>query len=198
MIIALIAAAEVGFWLVLAAGLAARYPLRMPRLGGALLLCVPLIDLLLLSATAADLARGGEPSAAHGVAAFYLGFTVAYGHRLVRWADGHAAHRFQGAPRPAKPPRYGRARARHELALWRQTVIAVVIAAAVLQFLIAVAQDGSAAGEVLTGWQLRGLQIVAVHGLIAGSYVVWPRSAPPGGEPGEGSAATGGLRSGSG
>ena len=48
MIIAAIVACEVGFWVVLAAGLLARYALRLPRLGGFLLLCVPLVDLALL------------------------------------------------------------------------------------------------------------------------------------------------------
>ncbi|WP_059012028.1 hypothetical protein [Streptomyces specialis] len=174
MLVALIGAAEVGFWLLLGAGLVARYPLRMPRLGGALLLCVPLIDVLLPTATALDLRRGAEPSAAPGLAALYLGFTVAYGHYLIRWADGHAAHRWAGAPPPAKPPRYGAARARHEWRLWTMTLVAVLIALAVLQAMIwAIGDPGRT--DPLRGWQFTALRVLGIHGLIAVCYTVWPR-----------------------
>ncbi|WSA44161.1 hypothetical protein OIE51_08025 [Streptomyces sp. NBC_01803] len=174
MLVTLIAAAEVGFWLLLVAGLAARYPLRMPRLGGALLLCVPLIDVLLLAAAAVDLRRGEEPSAAHGLAALYLGFTVAYGHYVIGWADRHAAHRWAGGPRPEKPPRFGTARASHEWRIWRMTLVAVVIALAVLQAMIW-AIDDAGRTEPLRGWQFTALRVLGIHGLIALSYMVWPR-----------------------
>ncbi|MFE0334969.1 hypothetical protein ACFW1I_12280, partial [Streptomyces sp. NPDC058955] len=114
MIVTLIVVCEVGFWVLLAAGLAARYLLRMPRLGLGLLLCEPLLEVLLLVVTAMDLKNGADPSWRHGLAAVYIGYTVGHGHRTVKWLDGHAAHRFGGAPPPPKPPRYGRGRARHE------------------------------------------------------------------------------------
>ncbi|WP_049578176.1 hypothetical protein [Streptomyces sp. SBT349] len=179
MIVALIAAAEVGFWLVLGAGLAVRYLLRMPRLSAVLLVCVPLIDVLLLTATAVDLARGAEPSAAHGLAALYLGFTVGYGHYTIAWADRHAAHRLAGGPRPQKPPRYGMARARHEWRIWSMTLVAVLIALAVLQVMIWAIGDADRT-ESLRGWQWTALRVVGIHGLIALSYSVFPRRAPEG------------------
>ncbi|UCM90533.1 hypothetical protein [Streptomyces marincola] len=195
MIVSFIVAAEIGFWLVLGAGLAVRYALRRPRLGGALLLCVPLIDVLLLTATALDLRRGAEPSGAHGLAALYLGFTVAYGHYLVRWADGHAAHRLAGGPRPPKPPRYGTARAVHEWRLWAMTLVAAAISLAVLQGMIWVVGDAER-DDPLRAWQGTALRALGIHGLIALSYSVWRKKAPEGepaagGAPGERPGAAG-------
>ena len=66
MIYGVIVACEVGFWVVLLAGLVARYVLRRPRLGGALLVCVPLVDLALLVASVVDLRGGGEAGVGHG------------------------------------------------------------------------------------------------------------------------------------
>lgn len=134
----LIAGAEVGFWVFLSAGLAARYVLRRRRLGAALLLGVPLMDLVLVTASTVDLATGGEPSRVHGLAALYLGVTVAFGHSLVRWADVRFAHRFAGGPAPVRPPRGGTARMRHEWREFGKVVAAWVIAAAVLAMLTAV------------------------------------------------------------
>jgi hypothetical protein len=177
MMIALIGAAETGFWVVLAAGLSVRYLLRRPRAGAVLLLCVPLIDVLLLTATTVDLARGAEPTAAHGLAVFYLGFTVAYGHYLITWADRHFAHRFADGPKPAKPPRYGWSRARHEWRVWLLTLLAVAIATPILQALIWMVGD-AARSEALQEWQLRGLAALVIHAVVALSYTVWPKSPP--------------------
>ncbi|SOD59408.1 hypothetical protein SAMN06297387_101607 [Streptomyces zhaozhouensis] len=182
MMVGLILAAEVAFWLVLAAGLGARYLLRMRRLGGALLLGVPLIDVLLLTATAIDLRGGGEMSTGHSLAVLYLGFTVGWGHYLVRWADGHAAHRVGGAPKPAKPPRYGAARARHEWRLWRLTLVSVLIAVAVAQ-LLRWYISGPETDEGMAAVQWSALRVLGIHAVIALSYTLWPRRAKGGEAP---------------
>lgn len=104
MIVGLIVACEAGFWLLLAAGLAVRYLLRLRRTSVALLLCEPLLEVVLFVVTAIDLRNGAEPSWEHGLAALYIGFTVAYGHYTIRWLDGHAAHRLAGGP-PRRSPR---------------------------------------------------------------------------------------------
>jgi hypothetical protein len=57
--VAVIIGCEIGFWVLLAAGLAARYVLRAKTLSAALLLAVPAIDVLLLAVSAIDLIRGG-------------------------------------------------------------------------------------------------------------------------------------------
>ena len=181
MIVALIIACEVGFWVLLAAGLAVRYLLRMRRTSVALLLCEPLLELVLFVVTAIDLKRGAEPSWEHGLAALYIGFTVAYGHYTIRWLDGHAAHRLAGAPPPPRPPRYGMARARHEGRLWLRTVLAAAVACALLQAAIWYV-GGDGATESLRSFQWVALRAAGIHGVVALTYTIWPKKAPGAGE----------------
>ncbi|WGD40701.1 hypothetical protein [Streptomyces cathayae] len=179
MIVALIAACEIGFWVLLAAGLAFRYLLKMPRTGLALLLCEPLLEVVLLVATALDLKNGAEPGWAHGLAALYIGYTVGHGHRTVKWLDGHAAHRFGGAPKPAGPPRYGTARARHEARVWLGTLAGAAVATVLLQLAIRYVGDASRVGS-LESWRTTAWQVTGIHGLIALTYWIWPKKAPAG------------------
>ncbi|MES4905610.1 MULTISPECIES: hypothetical protein [unclassified Streptomyces] len=172
-IVGLIVASEVGFWVVLLGGLCVRYVLRKPRAGAAVLACVPVLDLVLLTATVIDLRRGAEPSTAHGLAAVYLGFSLAYGHYMITWADGRFAHRFAGGPPPVKPPKYGAARVRHEWRLWRMTLIAAVIAVAVLQMCIWLIGDGDRT-DSMVAWQWQMARIAGIHLLIAVYYTIWP------------------------
>ena len=104
---------------------------------------------------------------------------VAYGHYTLRRLDGHAAHRLTGAPRPPKPPRHGLPRALHEGRLWLRTVLAAAVACALLQGAIRYVGD---AGRIdsLRPFQWVALRAVAIHGLIALSYVVFPKRWPPG------------------
>ncbi|MFF9033187.1 hypothetical protein [Streptomyces iakyrus] len=179
MIVALIAACEIGFWVLLAAGLSARYLLRMPRLGLGLLLCEPLLEVVLLVATALDLKNGAEPNWTHGLAALYIGYTVGHGHRTVKWLDGHAAHRLGGAPKPAGPPRYGMARARHEGKVWLGTLVGAAVATVLLQLAIWYVDDPSRVTS-LESWRYVAWRAAGIHGLIALSYAIWPRKAPAG------------------
>ncbi|MFC8914563.1 hypothetical protein ACFT5C_02220 [Streptomyces sp. NPDC057116] len=184
MVVTLIVVCEVGFWVLLAAGLATRYLLRMPRTGAALLLCEPLLEVVLLVVTAMDLRNGAEPSWKHGLAALYIGYTVGHGHRTVKWLDGHAAHRLAGAPRPAGPPRYGTARARHEGRIWLGTLLGAVVATVLLWLAILYVGDASRTGS-LESWMGAAWRAALLHGLVALSYAVWPRKAPDGPAPEE-------------
>ncbi|MBF0722116.1 hypothetical protein IR165_06920 [Sanguibacter inulinus] len=141
-LVLLVIACEIGFWVVLAAGLVARYPLRRPRLGGILLVCVPVVDLVLVTASVVDVARGTPPGFSHGLAAVYLGFTVAFGHTLVRWADVRFAHRYAGGPAPVRGPRDGLAALPRELKDFGRALVAAVIAGGVLLVLSLVAGTG--------------------------------------------------------
>ncbi|WDZ83370.1 hypothetical protein [Micromonospora cathayae] len=180
MLVGLIIACEVAFWVLLAAGLVARYPLRRPRAGAALLLAVPLVDLVLLAATLLDLRRGGTATFAHGLAAGYLGFSVAFGHSLIRWADERFAHRFAGGPPPSRPPRYGMARARHEWREWGKGLLGWAVAVAVLVGGIALVGDPDRTRE-LEAWIGR-LSVVMAGWLLLGplAYTIFPKRAPRG------------------
>ncbi|RSS80151.1 hypothetical protein [Streptomyces sp. WAC06614] len=178
MVVTLIIACEVGFWLLLAAGLALRYLAGMPRLGAAVLLCEPALELVLLAVTAIDIKNGAEPSWTHGVAALYLGYTVAYGRYTIRWLDGHAAHRLAGAPKPPGPG-YGKARAVHEWKLWTRTLIGAAVAIGLLQLAILyVGGDGDVSR--LETMRYVALRILGGHAIAAACYTIWPKKAPDG------------------
>jgi hypothetical protein len=165
-LVLLILACEIGFWVVLAAGLLARYALRRRRLSTVLLLSVPLIDLVLVTASVADVARGADPETVHGLAAMYLGFTVAFGHSIIRWADTHAAHRLAGGPKPVKPPQEGLAGLAHETRELAKALLAAVIALGVIATMSTVAGDGLLPptqwpSDPLWGWALRIVVVLA-------------------------------------
>lgn len=141
---------EIGFWLVLLLALAMRYIAGQRALSRALLLSLPVIDLALLVFTALDLRRGAEASFAHGLAAAYIGFTLAFGSTMVRWADRHLAHRFAAAAAPPKTPSRGWALVRYDLELWARCVVACVITVALVELLRRLA--GEAGTVALLGW----------------------------------------------
>lgn len=151
MLLAIIVACEIGFWVVLGAGLVARYLLRRRRLGAVLLVCVPLVDLVLLVATVLDLRRGASANFTHGLAAVYLGFSVAFGPSMVRWADQRFAQRFAGGPPPWKPPKRGPERVRYEWRGWGKAVGAWAIACALLGLAVLLVDDAERTAE-LVGW----------------------------------------------
>lgn len=139
-----IVACEVGFWLVLAAGLAIRYGLRRPAASTWVLRCVPVVDVALLVAVAADIAGGAEVGQVHRLAGIYLGVTVAFGHSVIAWADVRAAHRFAGGPPPEPAPR-GRAALVREMAMFARWLAAAVVALAATGPLWALASPERAA-----------------------------------------------------
>ncbi|MGX2994485.1 hypothetical protein JNUCC64_09335 [Streptomyces sp. JNUCC 64] len=188
MIVTLIVICEVGFWVLLGLGLVLRYLAGMPRLGAAVLLCEPLLEVVLLVVTAVDLSNGAEPDWKHGLAALYIGFTVGYGHYMITRVDARFQHRFAGGPPPVAPPKYGRARARHEWSLWVRTLVAAVVACALLQGAVWYVGDS---GDVssLRGWQGAAVRAALIHGIVALVYTVWPAKAPSGGDASGGGAS---------
>jgi hypothetical protein len=136
LVYALILACEVGFWVVLLLAIAVRYLLFKEQLSRALLLSLPLIDVLLLIFTAIDLRRGSTATLAHGLAAAYVGFTVAFGGMAVKWADAHFAHRFAGGPVPAKAPSRGWKAVRYDFNLWGRCIVACILTMALVEALV--------------------------------------------------------------
>ncbi|MET7644539.1 hypothetical protein ABZS83_12990 [Streptomyces sp. NPDC005426] len=177
MIVTLIVLCEIAFWVLLAAGLTLRYALKRPRLGAAVLLCEPLLEVVLLVVTAVDLKHGAAPDWKHGLAAVYIGFTLGLGHSTVKWIDARVAHRFAGGPPPVKPPKYGRARAVHEWRVAGRWTVAAVTALALLQAAVwYVGGDGDVAS--LRSWQRTMLFVLGINLVIAASYTLFPKPEP--------------------
>ncbi|MCQ4210806.1 hypothetical protein [Streptomyces longispororuber] len=178
MIVTLIVICEVAFWVLLAGGLALRYWAKMPRAGVAVLLCEPLLEVLLFVVTAIDLKNGAEPDWKHGLAAVYIGYSIALGHYTIKWVDVRVAHRWAGGP-PPTTPRYGVPRAIHEWKLAARWIAAAVIALGLLQGAIwYVGGDGSTSS--LVAWQQKMLFLIAINLVIALSYTVFPKKEPAG------------------
>ena len=159
---ALIVACEVGFWVVLLVALAVRYLLAKQRLSRALLLCLPLIDVLLLVFTAMDLRRGSTATFAHGLAAAYVGFALAFGGMAIQWADAHFAYRFAAGPVPAKAPSVGWPAVRYDFLLWGRCIVACIITMALVEALVQFLGGGEAA-----------LPLLAWHKHAFGCIVLW-------------------------
>jgi hypothetical protein len=180
-LVLLIGAAEVAFWVLLAAGLAARYLLRARRLSTVLLVLVPTLDVVLVTASLVDVGRGSTPGPTHGLAAVYLGFTVAFGHSVIRWADRRFAHRFAGGPPPPPPPRYGAAKMAYEWREWGKAALAWGIAVGVMLTTAVVAgtpipapADWSA--DPLWSWAARLVPALLIWFV---GWPLWTTIAPP-------------------
>ncbi len=179
--IALIIGCEIGFWVLLLAGLAVRYLTTARQLSKILLTCVPVVDVVLLAAAVIDLRSGGHPTASHGLAAVYLGVSVAFGPQLLDWADQRFAHRFAGGPAPVRPPKSGAEHAAYERKQWLRHVLAYVIAALVLgvfTLLVGAGRAGAVWG-VMGPWAV----ILGIDFLVSFSYTLAPRKRRSTGSP---------------
>ena len=127
MILWLIVFCEIGFWIFLFAGLFARYQLKKERLSRIILLCVPMLDIILLSATFIDLKNGVDATFAHGLAAAYLGFTIVFGKEVVSWADCKMSGKAT-----QQAPLFGFSYALYEWKVWGRGILACSITACLL------------------------------------------------------------------
>ncbi|PAD38308.1 hypothetical protein [Terribacillus sp. 7520-G] len=172
-IIVLIILCEVGFWVFIAAGLIARYVLKLPKAGLILLSATPLIDLVLLVATGLDLARGTTATMAHAIAAIYIGVSLAYGKSMIRWADQRFAYYL--AKQGEKPKKlYGKEHAWKEVKGWLQHLLAYIIGAGLLLAVIYWINDAertAALTSVLRVWSI----ILGIDFLISFSYILFPK-----------------------
>lgn len=174
----LIIACEIGFWIFVLAGLTARYILRKKTLSSLLLLCTPLIDIILLTATTIDLHRGAEAGIFHGIAAIYIGATIAFGKSMIHWADERFAYKFGNGPRPSKPPKSGSEHARRERNGWYRHLLAWSIGLALLFAMIFFIGDSEQTKNlwgIIRTWTF----VLAIDFVISFSYTVWPRKIKP-------------------
>ncbi|WP_316526262.1 hypothetical protein [Kitasatospora brasiliensis] len=179
MIVTLIVAAEISFWILLGLGLATRYLLRWRRTSTALLVGLPLVDLTLYALTVLDLRGGAAPSWTHALAASYAGFSIGYGPSLVRWADRHFLYRFAGGPKPPPSPKYGPERTRYEWQIAGRTVVSAAITLSLITLLVPLS-GGSAHFGTFTQWYLKLGLAAVVNVAVAGCYSLWPKQPPAG------------------
>ena len=173
MLLAVIIGCEIAFWVLLLIGLAVRYLARRPRLGAAILVCVPLVDLLLLVVTVLHLRSGGDPDATTGLAAAYIGVSVAFGPSIIQRMDARFAYRYGEGPPPAKPPEYGAERARYEWSELRKAVLAFVVASLLLLGGVTLV-GGFDRGQPLLAWIYKLALVLLIWLVVAASYTLWP------------------------
>jgi len=169
---------EIAFWVVLFMALIVRYVLDLKKLSVVLLVSVPLIDVVLLAATTVDLSRGVAATFAHGLAAAYVGFSVAFGGVSIGWADSWFAHQFSDGAPPASAPTHGWKLIRHEFIWWLRCVLAV----AVTQFLVFLAIayiDDPQKSEELKLWFKLPLITVVLWFIFGPLWVLLFRRSPP-------------------
>jgi hypothetical protein len=131
-LLVVIVGCEIAFWVVLFMGLFVRYFLGLRRLSTILLVSVPMIDVALLIVTTMDLSQGAIATFVHGLAAAYIGFSIAFGGVSIRWADSWFAHKFADGEAPANTPTHGWELIRYEFIWWLRCILAV----AATQFLV--------------------------------------------------------------
>lgn len=134
MILGAIALLEVLFWVFLVLGLLIRYALGWQKVSITLLILTPLTDFVQLILAFFDIANGSNPNFLHGMAAFYIGFSIAGGQQVVRSLDVYFDRRFnKGQKYPPVTTNKSNldklSEARHE---WRRAALAGVIALAIM------------------------------------------------------------------
>ncbi|RKN74927.1 hypothetical protein [Paenibacillus ginsengarvi] len=174
MITAFIIGCEIGFWALVLAGLICRYVLRLKPLGAALLLCAPVVDLILIVATVIDLRNGATATAIHGLSAIYIGVSIAYGHRMIQWADVRFAYRYAGGSPPVPKPKHGIEHARYERRMWFLHLLAWAIGCLVLLAMILFVNDTDRTNALYGTLRLWSL-IVGIDFLYSFSFSLWPR-----------------------
>lgn len=173
----LIVACEIGFWLFILMGLTLRYVFKQKKWGAFFLVCTPVLDLILLAATYIDLRQGAVASVIHGLAAVYIGVSLAFGHQMVKWADAKFAYRFAGGPKPKGKPKYGKERSVYEMVGWARHFISYVIGAGLLYgltYLIQAPERTEALIQLVNTWGM----ILTIDFIISISYVIWPKKHP--------------------
>ncbi len=160
---------EILFWVFIVAGLIVRYGFRREKLGFRLMAMSPVIDIVLLVLTVLDLSRGSTATLAHGLAAIYIGVSLAFGKQMIAWADG--VYRRVILKEQVAKERISRAR-RERNGFYRH-ILAFLIGGALLGAMILWLGNTEQTESLLRTLQLWGLVLV-IDGVISMSYTVFP------------------------
>ncbi|WP_417898314.1 hypothetical protein ABN702_19175 [Bacillus haimaensis] len=173
----LIIACEIGFWIFILLGLVSRYIFKWRKTGIVLLAGTPVIDLVLIVATIIDLKNGQQASSIHGLAAIYIGITVAFGKSMIRWADERFAYRFSNGPKPQKKINHGPIHAKKERNGWFRHLLGWVVGNAFLLGMILLVGDAERTEELVNVMRMWAL-ILGADFLYSFSYTLFPKKEP--------------------
>lgn len=172
MIIYLIVAAEVLFWVFIVLGLVARYILRQDMLSKVLLSSTIVVDLFLLIITSFHLYNGGEAEIAHGIAAVYIAVSIAFGKQMIQWFDD----KFQSLllKRQSVQKKYGLDYAKHYLKSFIRHILAFIIAFILISLMQLIASNDSAKAlyGIFNVWKV----VLCVDLIITMSHFIWPKT----------------------
>jgi hypothetical protein len=169
----MIVACEIAFWVVIGAGLFTRYIWKRQKLGLFFLALTPVVDFILLCVTSIDLYNGATATFAHGIAAVYIGVSIAFGKSMIKWAD----ERFQYfvLKQGEKPKKlYGIEYAKNYFKGWVRHVIAYIIGAGMLVLMIYFIDDSEKTMNllrILSVWTI----VLVIDFIITISYFIWPK-----------------------
>jgi hypothetical protein len=111
----------------------------------------------------------------HGLAALYIGLSVAHGHAMIRWADQRVAYWSRRGPKPETL--YGTV---YTFSCWQgfgRTVLGCLVAWGLIVAL-GHFSDGGRGAEALNQWVGTLGFVTMIDGLWAVSYTIWPREQP--------------------
>lgn len=169
----MIVASEIGFWVVIIAGLVTRYVFKLDKLGLLFLALTPVIDLILLVTSSVDLYRGATATTAHALAAVYIGVSIVFGKSMIQWADERFRYYInKQGPKPIK--RYGIDYAKHYFKSWLKHVLSYILGAGFLVILIFLINDADRTKALLQMLQLWSL-ILGIDLVISITYFIWPK-----------------------
>lgn len=160
---------EILFWVFIVAGLIVRYGFRREKLGFRLMAMSPVIDIVLLVLTVFDLSRGSTATIAHGLAAIYIGVSLAFGKQMIAGADGM----YRRFILREQVSRERISKGRKERNGFYRHVLAFLIGGALLGAMILWLGDAKQTESLLRTLQLWGLVLV-IDGVISMSYTVFP------------------------
>jgi hypothetical protein len=169
----MIVACEIGFWVVILLGLTIRYVFKKNKLSIFFFALTPLIDLLLLALTSYDLYRGATATIAHGIAAIYIGVSVAYGKSMISWADSRFQYyilRKGEKPQRLKGSEFSRNERKNLLCHYA----AFLIGGGMLGLIIFMIKDPARTESLFAVLKTWGF-VLAIDTAITASYFIWPK-----------------------
>ncbi|MBT2692717.1 hypothetical protein [Bacillus sp. ISL-55] len=169
----MIVACEIAFWIVIILGLVTRYIFNKNTLSIFFFALTPVVDLLLLALTSYDLYRGATATIAHGIAAIYIGVSLAYGKSMINWADSR--FRYYILRTGEKPERLsGRDFSRNERKNLLHHYAAFLIGGSMLALIILLINDPSRTESLFAVLKIWGF-VLAIDTAITTSYFIWPK-----------------------